>query len=197
MPTIGCYHGVVSHRCPRGSQSNPSHCYYFWLSTTSRLCDPIAWGWRDGSMVKKSHHSCRAPNFHSQHPHSCSKPSLLLVLGDLTPPSGLLEHCTAEVHIAFTQAKHIQITDFFKKSIDEGKHYVSWLQDITRSCWNRASSFLSSFHGVEGTLEEKSHQGLTQMHTRRATVATYWARWSLRFNSCMIVVRTTAFWSEV
>lgn len=42
-------------------------------------------------MVKSPHWSCR-PGFDSQFPPGSSKPSVTLVLGDLTPSSGLHSH---------------------------------------------------------------------------------------------------------
>jgi len=35
----------------------------------------IKWGWRDGSVVKRTDTSSRGPEFNSQQPHSGSQPS--------------------------------------------------------------------------------------------------------------------------
>jgi hypothetical protein len=51
-------------------------------------------GWRADSAVKSTCCSCRQPGLSSQHPRDGSQPTLIPILGDLTPSSDLLGHLT-------------------------------------------------------------------------------------------------------
>jgi hypothetical protein len=53
--------------------------------------------------------------FGSQHPHKVAQPSVTLVPGDLSPSSGLHEHCTHVVHIQACTHTH-NFKKLFKKS---------------------------------------------------------------------------------
>ena len=83
---------------------------------------PIRWNsgdQRDDSPVNSTGCSCRGPGCGSQHSHGSSKPSVTLVLRDLTPSSGLLSHLAHKVYIytqeTCIQTKYINLKNNFLK----------------------------------------------------------------------------------
>lgn len=62
--------------------------------------------WRDGSVVKSTHCTCRGPMFSSQHSQGHSQPSETLVPGNLTGSPGLCGHCMYMVQRCVFKAEH-------------------------------------------------------------------------------------------
>lgn len=69
------------------------------------------WGWRPGSGVACSWHSCRRTRFGSEHPCSNTRPSLISVPVVLTLSSGLHRHNTHVVHTQVNTHRHKMKTD--------------------------------------------------------------------------------------
>lgn len=76
-------------------------------------------------MVKSTYWSCR-PGFDSQFPHGSSKPSVTLVLGDLTPPSGFRSHQEGKWYICI-HAGQTLMPNYFGK---QRTCWVGWLRSL-------------------------------------------------------------------